>query len=169
MGEKLATWRAESADVSARGCRLILKRPLAQGALVRLSFDCGGAEPFEAVGQVVWARSGEPPEAGVMFVSAPRSRDGSSWLDVLAGTQARPAERDRPGNTAGRPASPSAAARAPATPPAMGAAAVAPPPAVTRVPGAAAAAPPGADSRASAVAALIAESLLEFEDEGAAA
>jgi len=94
--EKLATWTAETADVGARGCRITLKRPVVRGALLQILFDGGdGAEPVEAVGQVVWTRNGEPPEAGVAFVSAPRlGTKPSSWIDALAVAQLRRAARD---------------------------------------------------------------------------
>jgi hypothetical protein len=94
--EKLATWETETADVGARGCRIAMRRPVAQGTLLQLRFEReDGSEPLEAVGQVAWTRGGDQQEAGIAFVSTPRSRtSGPNWIDELAAAQLRAAIRD---------------------------------------------------------------------------
>jgi PilZ domain len=85
--EKMATWTTETHDVSARGCRIALKRPLTPGAVVHLRIERGpGEPPLEFVGQVAWARKTAPLTAGVTFVSAPRDVAGAAnggWIDTL--------------------------------------------------------------------------------------
>lgn len=87
--EKLATWSTTTEDVSARGCRIELKRPLSPGALVGLAFDMGpGVEPLAVHGQVAWARRTPPYSAGIAFLAAPRqSRDQpgtpAAWIDRI--------------------------------------------------------------------------------------
>jgi hypothetical protein len=94
LRDKHATFPAETADVGARGCRITLARQVARGALLRLSFEGAGPEPFDAVGQVVWARKGETHEAGVAFVSAPKGRAGAAnWIDAMFAAQLRSALR----------------------------------------------------------------------------
>lgn len=93
--EKLATWVTRTEDVSARGCQIELRRPLAPGMLVQLVFDMGpGVEPLVAHAQVAWARKTAPLRAGLTFLSAPRqgtaaSPGGSSWIDRLLSAQVR--------------------------------------------------------------------------------
>src|SRR5512140_1110116 len=71
--EKLATWTTDIEDVGPRGCRIRLSRPLAPGALVRLTIERDGhAPPLDALGQVAWARKTPPLSAGITFVTAPR-------------------------------------------------------------------------------------------------
>ena len=87
--EKIASWMTHTEDLSARGCRVELKRPLAPGALVQLVFDMGAAEPLVVHGQVAWV-SRNPGRAGIAFLSFPReeNRPGShdgSWMDRLLG------------------------------------------------------------------------------------
>lgn len=89
--EKLATTIAETEDVGARGCRVVLKRPAAPGTLLQIRFVPGGAaEPLDAVGQVVWSRRTSPLEAGIVFLSAPRAASSDacgSWLEALVAAQ----------------------------------------------------------------------------------
>jgi hypothetical protein len=88
-----ATWSAETRDVGGRGCRIVLTRPLARGALVQLRFERGRElPPLEAVGQVVWTRADSAPSAGVAFVSLPREGGGAQvrgWLDDLVAAHLR--------------------------------------------------------------------------------
>lgn len=104
--EKLASWITTTEDVSARGCRIELKRPLTPGMLVQLVFDRGvGLDPLVAHGQVAWARKSPPHSAGIAFLSAPRTaKDDSTrageWIDRLLAAyvrqmEERPAERDQ--------------------------------------------------------------------------
>ena len=93
--EKLATWVTLTEDVSARGCRLEMKRALAPGALVQLAFDMGGAEPLLVPGQVAWV-SRETSQAGSAFLSFPRvggqtGADGDAWIERLVGAHANAA------------------------------------------------------------------------------
>lgn len=85
--EKIATWTTETHDVSPRGCRIALKRPLTPGAVVRLRIArSAGEPPFEFVGQVAWAGKTAPLMAGITFVSAPRDVAGAAnggWIDTL--------------------------------------------------------------------------------------
>lgn len=85
--EKLATWSTFTEDVSDRGCRIELKRPLSPGMLVQLTFGMGpGVEPLVVHGQVAWARRTPPHSAGIAFLSVPRQareafgRPGD-WID----------------------------------------------------------------------------------------
>jgi hypothetical protein len=93
--EKLATWATTTEDVSARGCRIELKRPLTPGLLVRLSFGMGeGTEPLDVHGQVAWARRTPPYSAGIAFLSVPRQAkerpgDSGEWIDRLLGAYVR--------------------------------------------------------------------------------
>jgi len=91
--EKFATWTTETQDVSARGCRIALRRPLTPGTLVHLCIARGdGATPLEVVGQVAWARKAAPMSAGVTFVSAPREPSGApagNWIDTLVAGELR--------------------------------------------------------------------------------
>jgi hypothetical protein len=91
--EKLATWTTDTQDVGARGCRIRLSRPLAPGALVRLTIERDGeAPPLDALGQVAWARKSPPLSAGVTFVTAPRDPSGASaenWIDTLVAVALR--------------------------------------------------------------------------------
>ncbi len=92
--EKMATWVTRTVDVSARGCRIELKRPLTPGMLVQLVFDMGaGAEPLVAHAQVAWARKTPPHSAGLTFLTIPRQAkdDGKSvdWIDRLLGAYVR--------------------------------------------------------------------------------
>ncbi len=93
--EKLATWVTRTEDVSERGCRIELKRPLTPGALIQVLFDMGpGAEPLVAHAQVVWARRTPPHSAGIAFLTVPRqpvdtgARAGD-WIDRLLGARVR--------------------------------------------------------------------------------
>ncbi len=93
--DRMATWTAQTLDVGARGCRLSLSRPVARGALVQLRLGTDSARPLDAVGQVVWTRSGDVLEAGVAFVSAPKAcASGASWIDALFAAQLRAAGQD---------------------------------------------------------------------------
>ena len=75
--EKLATWSTSTEDVSARGCRIGLRRALTPGALVQLAFDMGpGAEPLVVHAQVAWVRRAPPGAAGVTFLSSPALQPG---------------------------------------------------------------------------------------------
>jgi hypothetical protein len=91
--EKIATWTTETRDVSVRGCRIVLRRPLTPGMLVHIAIERGGdAPPLEFVGQVAWARKAAPLFAGVTFVSAPRDPAGGStgaWIDMLVASELR--------------------------------------------------------------------------------
>jgi hypothetical protein len=91
--EKLATWDTETEDVAARGCRIVLKRAVAPGALLRLSFQAGaGAEALDAVAQVAWTRKSPPSSAGVTFLSAPQPPSRSlagNWIDRLLAAHLR--------------------------------------------------------------------------------
>lgn len=111
--EKLAVWTTTTADLSERGCRILLRRPLAPGMLVELAFDMGaGAEPLVAHAQVAWVRRTEQ-EAGITFLSVPRSANGPQpgpWIDRLLGAYVR-ALSDAPG--AGQGPAPAAARAAP--------------------------------------------------------
>jgi hypothetical protein len=85
--EKLATTLAETEDIGARGCRIVLKRPAPPGTLLQIRFlPAGATEPLDAVGQVVWSRKTPPLEAGIAFVSAPRAASTPSvggWMETL--------------------------------------------------------------------------------------
>lgn len=87
--EKLAAWVTTTEDVSARGCRIELRRPLTPGMLVQLVFDRGaGQEPLVAHGQVAWARKSPPHSAGIAFLSAPRAPKDQAgapgaWIDRM--------------------------------------------------------------------------------------
>jgi hypothetical protein len=104
--EKLATWETRTEDVSARGCRIELKRPVSPGALVQILFEMGeGAEPLVAHGQVVWARRSPPHSAGIAFLTVPRQAtapagQGSTWIDRLLSAHVRRIEETRPANDA---------------------------------------------------------------------
>jgi hypothetical protein len=91
--EKLATWTTDTQDVGARGCRIRLSRPLAPGALVRLTIERDGdAPPLDVLGQVAWARRTPPLSAGITFVTAPRDPSGASaenWIDTLVAVALR--------------------------------------------------------------------------------
>jgi hypothetical protein len=113
--EKLATWVTTTEDVSARGCRIELKRPLTPGMLIQLVFELGeGQDPLVAHGQVTWARRTPPHSAGIAFLTTPRqAKEGpgkaGDWIDRLLAAyvrrigegSARPAETPAP---ASRPA-----------------------------------------------------------------
>ncbi len=91
----MSAWTAETVDLGARGCRVALPRPVARGALVQLRFGSSSEAPIDAVGQVVWTRSGSVLEAGVAFVSAPKPHaTGAGWIDALLAAQLRAAGRD---------------------------------------------------------------------------
>ncbi len=87
--EKLATWATSTEDVSPRGCRIALKRPLHLGAMVELAFDMGPEnEPLVVHGQVAWVRRAPPLAAGVTFLCAPRQPRQAdprpaAWFDRL--------------------------------------------------------------------------------------
>ena len=91
--EKLAAWPTSTEDVSARGCRVAMKRPLAPGMLVQLAFDRGpGQEPLVAHAQVAWVRRSPPEAAGLAFLSAPREArhpQPGFWIDRLLGSYVR--------------------------------------------------------------------------------
>lgn len=93
--EKLAAWTTTTEDVSARGCRIELKRPVTPGALVQIVFEMGeGKEPLVAHGQVVWSRRTPPHSAGIAFLSVPRQASdppgqGGSWIDRLLSAYVR--------------------------------------------------------------------------------
>lgn len=122
--EKLATWVTQTEDVSERGCRIELKRPLTPGALIQVLFDMGpGVEPLVAHAQVVWARRTPPHSAGIAFLTVPRQpkdtgAKAGEWIDRLLGARVR--------RIAG---SSEAAAAAPTPAPAL-----TPPPALTPAP-----------------------------------
>ena len=92
--EKLATWATSTEDVSHRGCRIAMKRPLQQGALVELAFDMGpGDEPLVVHGQIAWVQRAAHA-AGVTFLSAPRQRKqheerAAGWIDRLRTARSR--------------------------------------------------------------------------------
>lgn len=97
--EKLAVWPTETRDVSTRGCRIVLPRPLAAGALVRVRIDRDerAQSPLDVLGQVAWARKTEPLQAGITFLSAPTDPHGApaahDWIDSLvAGALSRALE-----------------------------------------------------------------------------
>jgi hypothetical protein len=102
--EKLATWTTTTEDVSARGCRIELRRSLSPGALVQVVFDMGqGAEPLVAHGQVAWVRRAPTPSAGIAFLSVPRqASDGgaqkASWIDRLLAVYVRRIDGTRAAN-----------------------------------------------------------------------
>lgn len=93
--EKLATWVTLTEDVSERGCRIELKRPLTPGALIQVLFDMGpGEEPLVAHAQVVWARRSPPHSAGIAFLTVPRQPKDTAaragdWIDRLLGARVR--------------------------------------------------------------------------------
>jgi hypothetical protein len=93
--EKLATWVTTTEDVSARGCRIELKRPLTPGQLVQLVFEMGeGVDPLVVHGQVAWARRSPPHSAGVAFLSVPRTAQDEparpgAWIDRLLAAYVR--------------------------------------------------------------------------------
>jgi hypothetical protein len=95
--EKLATWATSTEDVSHRGCRIAMKRPLQQGALVELAFDMGPqVEPLVVHGQVAWVQRAARA-AGVTFLSAPRQRQAAeerpaSWIERLRAAARREAD-----------------------------------------------------------------------------
>jgi hypothetical protein len=99
--EKLATWTTTTEDVSARGCRIEMKRPVSPGMLVGLTFDMGqGVEPLVVHGQVSWARRTPPYSAGIAFLSVPRQAKDQpgkpgDWIDRLIQAYVRKVE-DRP-------------------------------------------------------------------------
>jgi hypothetical protein len=100
--EKLATWSTSTEDVSARGCRIGLRRALTPGALVQLAFDMGpGAEPLVVHAQVAWVRRAPPGAAGVTFLSSPRQAseepDPGAWIERLLAARARLGEPRREG------------------------------------------------------------------------
>lgn len=112
--EKMASWVTRTEDVSARGCRIELKRPLNPGMLVQLVFDMGpGAEPLVAHAQVAWARKTAPWSAGLTFLTVPRQAkdDGkrTDWIDRLLSAYVRRLDEAPPGNpaTAAAPVAPS--------------------------------------------------------------
>jgi hypothetical protein len=87
--ERIATWVALTEDVSQRGCRILLGRPLRLGALVELAFDMGPeADPLVVHGQIAWVHRSAPRCAGVTFLCAPRQPSQSEsrstpWFDLL--------------------------------------------------------------------------------------
>jgi len=122
--EKLATWTTTTEDVSARGCRIELKRPVSPGALVQVAFDMGEAvEPLVAHGQVVWARRTPPHSAGIAFLSVPRRASdapgqGGSWIDRLLSVYVRRIEETPAANEAPAARRPAAARATVIVPPA---------------------------------------------------
>ena len=110
--EKLATWVTSTVDVSARGCRLELKRPLVPGMLIQVAFEMGpGQEPLLAHAQVAWVRRSQPEAAGLAFLSTPREvrhPQPGFWIDRLLAAQVRGS------NDAARPAPPARPAPSPA-------------------------------------------------------
>lgn len=95
--EKMTTWVTRTEDVSARGCRIELQRPLTPGMLVQLIFEMGpGMEPLVAHAQVAWARKTPPHSAGLTFLTIPRQAkdDGKppDWIDRLLGAYIRKLE-----------------------------------------------------------------------------
>lgn len=100
--EKLATWTTTTEDVSARGCRIEMKRPVTPGMLVGLSFDMGpGVEPLAVHGQVSWARRTPPYSAGIAFLSVPRQAKDQlgkpgDWIDRLIQAYVRKVEDGPP-------------------------------------------------------------------------
>ena len=91
--EKLARWTTITEDVSGRGCRVEMKRPLVPGMLVQLAFDMGaGEEPLVAHAQVAWVRRAEPEAAGFAFLSMPREArhpQPGFWIDRLLSARVR--------------------------------------------------------------------------------
>jgi hypothetical protein len=99
--EKLAMWVTATQDVSARGCRIELKRPLNPGMLVQLAFDMGaGAEPLVVHGQVAWVSRGQAQQcAGIAFLSVPRQPSQpapANWIDRVLAAPARPLTVNEP-------------------------------------------------------------------------
>ncbi len=91
--EKLSSWGTFTQDVSARGCRIEMKRPLAPGTLVQLAFDMGpGQEPLVAHAQVAWVRRAAPESAGLALISVPREArhpQPGFWIDRVLGAAVR--------------------------------------------------------------------------------
>jgi hypothetical protein len=91
--DKGTIWSTETEDVGARGCRIALARLLARDALVQLRFERGrDLPPLEALGQVVWTRTGTALSAGVTFVSLPHDGQGAparGWIDDLVAAHLR--------------------------------------------------------------------------------
>lgn len=91
--ERLATWATSTEDVSTRGCRIEMRRPLAPGTLVQVAFDMGpGQEPLVAHAQVAWVRREAPASAGFAFLSMPREAKDPKpgfWIDRLLGSCVR--------------------------------------------------------------------------------
>ena len=91
--EKLATWATSTEDVSARGCRIEMARPLVQGMLVQLAFEMGpGEEPLVAHAQVAWVRRAPTASAGLALLAMPREArhpQPGFWIDRLLGARVR--------------------------------------------------------------------------------
>lgn len=71
--------------MSPRGCRVVTERPLAVGALVRLTLSAERlAEPLVLAGQVVWAEPGRPARAGISFAGTGTMRPTpEEWVRSL--------------------------------------------------------------------------------------
>ncbi len=83
--DRYGVWDAFTEDISARGCRIVTPRPLAVGALVRLTLTDERLDaPLIVSGQVVWAAGDRPVRAGISFTGSPQGVPGAGpWVQSL--------------------------------------------------------------------------------------